>query len=124
MPTMDASLKTHLGEWKFGFNHVTLSSGMHCHCNVSGHNSIGMWHPEEQLGLGAHGDVWKERAVNPFFALPLDHVRAVKKINKKHTNFIQSSQRELLALAKFSDKTATQVCKNLMITMFFVFTTP
>lgn len=112
-PTMNGFLGTYLGEWKLEVMDTTQDA-IRYHCNRHGGVTDG-WHPEERLWIGDHGDVWKEKAVYP---PSLSKVRAVKKINKEQTNFSQSSQRELHALATFSGDTVAEVSKNQMLTTF------
>ncbi|KAL3475998.1 kinase-like domain-containing protein [Aspergillus californicus] len=57
------------------------------------------WRPTKPLGSGSFGDVWQERCT----AGPSQNaVRAVKQLHKRHTKFLEMSQREIEALITFS----------------------
>ncbi|KAK3494385.1 kinase-like domain-containing protein [Neurospora hispaniola] len=60
-----------------------------------------IWRPVKRLGSGTFGEVWQQQCIREESVTEL---RAVKRIRKPQTGFLESSQREVQALATFSSR--------------------
>ncbi|EGO57468.1 hypothetical protein NEUTE1DRAFT_100384 [Neurospora tetrasperma FGSC 2508] len=69
-----------------------------------------LWRPVKRLGSGAFGEVWQQQCIREESVTEL---RAVKRIRKPHTGFLESSQREIQALATFSSHKKHQDRSNI-----------
>ncbi|KAL0473858.1 kinase-like protein [Neurospora intermedia] len=100
--TLDGSLR----DWKLDllqgeFRHNPENGDdVHIHLKT---NEI--WRPVKRVGSGTFGEVWQQQCIREESVTEL---RAVKRIRKPYTGFLESSQREVQALAIFSSQKKQQ----------------